>query len=174
MLNETKDPFRESWKRAEKWIHNEKVRKCRYGYRFSPVWEYEKHARINLKLTKFLYHGTQERRLTKILENKTLKPNCETGEINYEYLSDKKSVYVTTDKKQARQWAFLNIIRGPLGFKEKPFIIAIPKKLLAHRLKLDENLIDNLLNSFRVEGPIRLTPECMIEEVKGEIYQLLC
>lgn len=154
----------------EKWKHNEKVRQKRYGYRFSSVWEYERHARVNLKLTKFLYHGTQEKRLTSILKDKTLKPNCETKEVNYT-CSHTKSVYFTTDKEQAENWAkwsigeIFSIDKYVTRTKEKAFVIAIPKKLLAHRLKLDDNLVIGG-QSFRVEGPIRLTPECIIEEVK--------
>ena len=175
------DSFRESCLRAEKWKHNEKVRRSLYGYRFSANWEFERKARVNLKLSKFLYHGTQERRLKKILEDKTLKPNCETGEINYTGLSHKKSIYFTTCKEMARNWANWSVKNIPIlevwknratnkndiPFKEcrqeKAFVIAIPKKLVAHRLKLDENVI-NEGESFRVEGPIKLTSECMIED----------
>jgi len=159
-----------------RWLRNLRVRMKLLGFRFSLVWEFERKARVNLKLSKFLYHGTQERRLKKILEDRTLKPNSETGEVNYLELSHKKSVYLTTSKGMSQKWAYWNCNKSDsvtnwsesvhfhITRKEKAFIIAIPKKLLAHRLKLDDNLPSDG-ESFRVEGPIRLTPECEILEV---------
>jgi hypothetical protein len=177
------DAFREVWKRLERWKHNEKVRKKRYGYRFSPVWEFEKYARTNLKFSSFLYHGTQERKLNEILKDKTLKPNRDTGRVNYVDLAHSGSVYFTTNKGLASLFAYnntetskafenwsvrackKNAIRLNLFRHEKAFVIAVPKRLLAHRLKIDENL-QSEGESFRIEGPIRLNLECTIEEVK--------
>lgn len=168
-----------------RWIRNRKVRAKLLGFRFSSVWEIEKYARVNLKQSKFLYHGTQEQKLNKILKDRTLKPFVVTGEINYIELSHKESVYVTTNKDMASKFAYWSIRNIPalenwkekasinqnmslyVSRKEKAFVIAIPKKLLAHRLRIDENLqCDG--ESFRIEGPVRLTPECTIEEVIKE------